>query len=142
MLWSQILLHAIYYLSKVPTHLEVLSITNDLHKNGCLYTFLDVVPLDVEQSLVTLLQRQYYIEGVIRDECEEWKSWTTERFCKELLKAVHDESIDAPLGQASFLEHVSSFNFRFDLINIETDTCNDTALGTLVANFPSTTAEK
>ena len=35
-------------LSKVPTHLEVLSITNDLRKNGCPYTFLDVVPLDVE----------------------------------------------------------------------------------------------
>ena len=123
-------------LSKVPTHLEVLSITNDLRKNGCSYTFLDVVSLDVEQSLVTLLQRQYCTERAIRD----WKSWTTERFCKELLKAVPDEFIDTPLGQASFLEQVSSFNYRFDLNNIETDTCNDTALGALVANFPSTTA--
>ena len=52
-------------LSKVPTHLEVLSITNDLRKNGCSYTFLDVVPLDVEQSLVTLLQRQYCTERAI-----------------------------------------------------------------------------
>ena len=129
-------------LSKVPTHLEVLSITNDLRKNGCPYTFLDVAPLDVEQSLVTLLQRQYCTERAIRDECELWKSWTTERFCKELLKAVPDESIDTPLGQASFLEQVSSFNFRFDLNNIETDSCNDTALGALVANFPSTTAEE
>ena len=96
-------------LSKFPTHLEVLSITNDLLKNGCPYTFLDVVPLDIEQSLVTLLQRQYCTERAIRDECELWKSWTTERFCKELLKAVPDESIDTPLGQASFLEQVSSF---------------------------------
>ena len=39
-------------LSKVPTHLEVLSITNDLRKNGCPHMFVDVVPLDVEQSLV------------------------------------------------------------------------------------------
>ena len=101
-----------------------------------------MVPLDVEQSLVTLLQRQYCTERAIRDECEEWKSWTTERFCKELLKAVPDASIGTPLGQASFLEQVSSFNFRFDLNNIETDSCNDTALGALVANFPSTTAEE
>ena len=64
-------------LNKVPTHLEVLSITNDLSKNGCPHTFLDVVPLDVEQSLVTLLQRQYCTERAIRDECELWKSWTT-----------------------------------------------------------------
>ena len=90
-------------LSKVPTYLEVLSITNDLRKNCCPYTFLDVVPLDVEQSLAILLQRQYCAERAIRDECGEWKSWTTERFCKELLKAVPDESIDTPLGQASFL---------------------------------------
>ena len=61
-------------LSKVSTHLEVLSITNDLRKNDCPYTFFDVVPLDVEQSLVTLLQRQYCTERAIRDECEDWKS--------------------------------------------------------------------
>ena len=42
-------------LSKVPTHLEVLGITNDLRKVGCSFTFLDVVPLDVEQYLATLL---------------------------------------------------------------------------------------
>ena len=119
-------------LSKVPTHLEVLSITSDLRRNGCPYMFLDVVPLDVEQSLVTLLQRQYCTERAICDQCELWKSWTTERFCKELLKAVPDESIDTPLGQALFLEQVSLFHFRFDLNNIETDSCNDTALGTLV----------
>ena len=64
------------------------------------------------------------------------------RFSKELLKAVPDASIGTPLGQASFLEQVSSFNFRFDLNNVETDTCNDTALGALVANFASTTAEE
>ena len=46
------------------------------------------------------------------------------------------------MDQASFLEQVSSFNFRFDLNNIETDSYNDTALGALVANFPSTTAEE
>ena len=43
-------------LSKSPTHLEVLSIVDDLSKTGCPYKFRDVVPLDVEQSLVTLLQ--------------------------------------------------------------------------------------
>ena len=93
-------------LSKIPTHLEVLSITNEFLKNGCPYTFLDVVPLNFEQDLVTLLQRQYCTDRAIRDQCELWKSWTTERFCTELLKAVPDESIDTPLGQASFLEQV------------------------------------
>ena len=44
-------------LRKVTTHLEALGITNDLRKVGCPFTFLDVVPLDVEQYLVTLLQR-------------------------------------------------------------------------------------
>ena len=43
-------------LSKVPTHLEVLGITNDLRKVSCPFTLLDVVPLDVELYLVTLLQ--------------------------------------------------------------------------------------
>ena len=61
---------------------------------------------------------------------------------EKVRKIHHDESIDTPLGQASFLEQVSSFHFRFDLNNIETDSCNDTALGALVANFPSTTAEE
>ena len=129
-------------LSKAPTHLDVLSIVDELRKTGCPYTFRDVVPLDVEQSLVTLLQRQYCNDRSARDDCESWKSWTTERFCKELLKAVPDESIDTPLGQASFLEQVSSFNFRFDLNNIDVDDLNDKALGTLIANFPSTTAEE
>ena len=46
------------------------------------------------------------------------------------------------MNQASFLEQVSSFNFRFDLNKIETDTQNDTALANLVANSPSTTAEE
>ena len=77
-----------------------------------------------------------------RDDCENWKTWTTERFCRELLKAVPDKSIDTPLGQASFLEQVSSFNFRFDLNNFEVDHANDEALGNLIANFPSTTAEE
>ena len=128
-------------LSKVPTHFEVLSITNDLRKVGCPFTFVDVVPLDVEQNLVTLLQRGYCVDRAKRDDCEGWKFWTTEKFCDELLKAVPDKSIDTPLGQASFLEQVSSFDFRFDLNKIETDTQNDTALANLVANFPSTTAE-
>ena len=101
-----------------------------------------MVPLDVEQYLVTLLQRGYCTDRATRDECEDWKNWSTERFCTELLKAVPDESIDTPLGQASFLEQVSSFNFRFDLNKIETDTQNDTALANLVANSPSTTAEE
>ncbi len=129
-------------LSKAPTHLDVLSIVDELRNTGCPYTFRDVVPLDVEQSLVTLLQRQYCNDRSARDDCESWKSWTTERFCKELLKAVPDESIDTPLGEASFLEQVSSFNFRFDLNNIDVDDLNDKALGTLIANFPSTTAEE
>ena len=59
-------------LSKVPTHLEVLGITNDLRKVGCPFTFLDVVPLDVEQYLVTLLQRGYCTDRATRDECEDW----------------------------------------------------------------------
>ena len=129
-------------LSKVPTHLEVFGITNDLRKVGCPFTFLDVVPLDVEQYLVTLLQRGYCTDIATRDECEDCKNWSTERFCTELLKAVPDESIDTPLGQTSFLGQVSSFNFRFDLNKIEIDTQNDTALVNLVANFPSTTAEE
>ena len=58
-------------LSKVPTHLEVLGITNYLRKVGCLFTFLDVVPLDVEQYLVTLLQRGYCTDRATRDECED-----------------------------------------------------------------------
>ena len=59
-------------LSKVPTHLEVLGITNDLRKVGYPFTFLDVVPLDVEQYLVTLLQRGYCTDRATRDECEDW----------------------------------------------------------------------
>ena len=109
---------------------------------GCPYTFRDVVPLDVEKSLVTLLQRQYCNLRAARDDCENWKTWTADRFCKELLKAVPDKSIDTPLGQASFLETVSAFNFRFDLNNYEVDDTNDKALGRLIANFPSTTAEE
>ena len=91
---------------------------------------------------MTLLQRGYCTDRATRDECEDWKNWFTERFCTDLLKAVPDESIDTPLEQASFLEQVSSFNVRFDLNKIETDTQNDTALANLVANFPSTTAEE
>ena len=54
-------------LSKTPTHLEVLNISDDLRKTGCPYTFRDVVPLDIEESLVTLLQRQYCTERARRE---------------------------------------------------------------------------
>ena len=44
-------------LSKAPTHLDVLSIVDELRKTGCPYTFRDVVPLDADLSLQYCLCR-------------------------------------------------------------------------------------
>ena len=129
-------------LSKQPTHLEVLAITNELCKVGCPYTFLDVVPLDVKPFLVTLLQRQYYLDRAKRDDCRLWESWTSEKFCKELLSACPDSAIATPHGQASFLEQVSAFNFKFDLNDESVITKNDTALRELAERFPHSTADE
>ena len=129
-------------LSKQPTHLEVLAITNELCKVGCPYTFLDVVPLDVKPFLVTLLQRQYYMDRARRDDCKLWESWTSEKFCKELLTACPDSAIATPHGQASFLEQVSAFNFKFDLNDETVFSKNDAALRELTERFPHATADE
>jgi hypothetical protein len=58
----------------------VVNITNTLMMKDCPITFVDVVPTDVEESLLNLFQARYFMNRQLRKECVHWKSWTLGKF--------------------------------------------------------------
>ena len=77
-----------------------------------------------------------------RDDCRLWESWTAEKFCKELLAACPDSANATPHGQASFMEQVSSFNFKFVLNDKTVLNRIDTVLRELAERFPHFTVDE
>jgi hypothetical protein len=67
-------------LTKAPTRAQVINITNTLMMKDCPFTFVDVVPTDVEESLLNLFQARYFMNRQLRKECVHWKTWTLDKF--------------------------------------------------------------
>jgi hypothetical protein len=61
-------------LTKAPTRAQVVKITNTLMMKDCPFTFVDVVPTDVEESLLNLFQARYFMNRQLRKECIHWKT--------------------------------------------------------------------
>jgi hypothetical protein len=74
----------------------MINITNTLMMKDCPFTFVDVVPTDVEESLLNLFQARYFMNRQLRKECVNWKTWTLDKFVEELRFAVPDIKVSRP----------------------------------------------
>ena len=123
-------------LSKTPTRAQVMNITDILLARNCPYSFIDVVPLDVIPFFETLLQRQYPLDRHLREECLQWRTWTTSRFCGELRKAVPDTAVARPNSASGFNELIAKLPVNFDLEDPAFELALDERLQAICANFP------
>jgi uridine phosphorylase len=75
-------------LSAVPTRQQVNEITQLLLSTGCPFHPSDVVHQNNFYLMETLLMKTFATDPPRREECREWRSWTNQRFCRELNIAV------------------------------------------------------
>ena len=128
-------------LSKAPTRAQVMNITDILLARNCPYSFIDVVPLDVILFFETLLQRQYPLDRHLREECLQWRTWTTSRFCGELRKAVPDTAVARPNSASGFIELIAKLPVNFDHEDPAFELALDERLQAICASFPDKTKE-
>jgi transposase InsO family protein len=128
-------------LGKKPTRAQVVSITTNLLSEGCHYNFLDVIPLQNQPFIETLLMKQYTTEPMKMEECATWKSWSRQKFCQELLSAVPDTSVVRPDSATNFVELISQLPIQFSLENPAVEDAFDLSLQAIVHRFPDATPE-
>ena len=128
-------------LSKKPTRAQVVSITTNLLSEGCHYNFLDVISLQNQPFIETLLMKQYTTEPSKMEECTKWKTWSRQKFCQELLTAVPDTSIVRPDSATNFVELISQLQIQFSLENPAVEDAFDLSLQAIVHRFPDATPE-
>jgi hypothetical protein len=104
-------------LTKAPTRAQVVNITNALMMKDCPFTFVDVVPTDVEESLLNLFQARCFMNRQLRKECGHWKTWSLDKFVEELRYAVPDTKVSRPYSSQTFYELVAKKNVQLDLEN-------------------------
>jgi hypothetical protein len=129
-------------LTKAPTRAQVVNITNALMMKDCPLTFVDVVPTDVEESLLNLFQARCFMNRQLRKECVHWKTWSLDKFVEELRYAVPDTKVSRPYSSQTFYELVAKKNDQLDLeynvyvLNL------DSALIAIQNKFPDVTQEE
>ena len=128
-------------LGKKPTRAQVVSITTNLLSEGCHYNFLDIIPLQNQPFVETLLMKQYTTDPVKMEECASWKSWSRQKFCQELLSAVPDTSVARPDSATNFVELISQLPIQFSLENPAVEDAFDLSLQAIVHRFPDATPE-
>jgi hypothetical protein len=99
-------------LTKAPTRAQVINISNTLMMKDCPFTFVDVVPTDVEESLLNLFQARYFMNRQLRKESVHWKTWTLDKFIEELRFAVPDTKVPRPYSSETFYELVAKLKER------------------------------
>jgi hypothetical protein len=129
-------------LTKVPTRAQEINITNTLMMKDCPFTFVDVVPTEVEESLLNLFQARYFMNRQLRKECVHWKTWTLDKFVVELKFAVPDTKVSKPYSSETFYELVAKLNVQFDLENDVYENNLDSSLIAIQNKFPDVTAEE
>ena len=128
-------------LGKKPTRAQVVSITTNLLSEGCHYNFLDVIPIQNQPFVETLLMKQYTTDPVKMEKCASWKSWSRQKFCQELLSAVPDTSVVRPDSATNFVELISQLPIQFSLENPAVEDAFDLSLQAIVHRFPDATPE-
>ena len=88
-----------------------------------------------------MLQRQYPLDRHLREECLQWRTWTTSRFCGELRKAVPDTAVARPNSASGFNELIAKLPVNFDLEDPAFELALDERLQAICANFPDKTKE-
>jgi hypothetical protein len=129
-------------LTKTPTRAQVINITNTLMMKDCPFTFVDVVPTDVEESLLSLFQARHFMNRQLRKECVHWKTWTFDKFVKELRFAVPDTKVSRPYSSEIFYELVAKLKVQFDLENDVYEINLDSSLIAIQNKLPDVTAEE
>ena len=104
-------------LTKTSNRAQVIKVTNVLMMKDCPFTFVDVVPTDVEESLLNLFQSRHFMNRQLRKECIQWKTWTLDKFVEELKFAVPDTLVSRPYSSETYYELVAKRNVHFDLEN-------------------------
>jgi hypothetical protein len=128
-------------LTKSPTRALVIKITNILMMKDCPFTFVDVVPTDVEDSLLNLFQSRHFMNLQLRKECIQWKTWTLDKFV-ELRFAVPDTKVSRPYSSETYDELVAKQNIQFDLEDEIYEINLDNSLIAIQNKFPDVTPEE
>ena len=126
-------------LTKSPTRALVIKITNILMMKDCPFTFVDVVPTDVEDSLLNLFQSRHFMNRQLRKDCVQWKTWTLDKFVEELRFAVPDTKVSRPYSSETYYELVAKQNVQFDLEDEIYEINLDNSLIAIQNKFPDVT---
>ena len=92
----------------------VIKVTHLLQTYLCPFTPVDCVPPDSRSRFLSLLKRRYSMDEVKRNECNDWQTWSVERFCTELNEAVPNVT-EAQAQIMGFEETISRVMVNFDL---------------------------
>ena len=128
-------------LSKRPTRAQVINTTEILLAKNCPYSFIDVVLLDVIPFFEALLRKQYPLDKHSREECLQWRTWTTSRFCGERRKAVPDTAVARPNSASNFNELIAKLPVNFDLEDPAFEIASDKRLRAICVNYLDKTKE-
>jgi hypothetical protein len=129
-------------LTKSFTRAQVIKITDTLMLKDCPFTFLNVVPTDVEESLLNLFQARHFMNRTLRKECIHWKTWSLDKFVEELKFAVPDTKVSRPHSSQTFYELVARLDVQFDLENDIYEINLDSSLIAIQNKFPDVTPEE
>ena len=125
-------------LSSKPSRAEVQRICDVLMANGTPFRPVDVVARENDLSFTTLLKMKFATDPPRRDECNEWKTWSNQRFCRELKTSVPDNAISRN-DKLGFVESISQVQISFDLKDPSVETKTDHQLSVIVEAFPDAT---
>ena len=128
-------------LTKNPTRAQVVSITNTLMMKDCPFTFVDVIPAELESSFLNLFMKRHFMDKELRNEVHHWKTWTLDKFVEELKFAIPDTNVSRPYSSESFYELVAKLNVQFDLENDVYELNLDQSLLAIRNKFPDVTLE-
>jgi hypothetical protein len=82
-------------LSAIPSRQQAVEITQLLLSKDTPFTPVDVVHQSNYLAMETLLMKKFATDPPRRDECAFWKTWSNQRFCRELLIAVPDNAMSS-----------------------------------------------
>ena len=85
-----------------------------LNTYQCPFTPSDCVPASARTTFLSLLQRRYHSDAVLRTECRQWPTWSVKRFCEELKDAVPAVT-EAQAQIMGFIEAITRVKLNFDL---------------------------
>ena len=114
----------------------VIKVTHLLQTYLCPFTPVDCVPPDSRSRFLSLLKRRYSMDEVKRNECNDWQTWSVERFCTELNEAVPNVT-EAQAQIMGFEETISRVMVNFDLQDTTLEDETDQLLSDIMDAHPN-----